>query len=106
MLVAASYRALVSHHKDLETAIDSTHLERRTADRRTIELSADNDAGEIDLAIRGIDGKGSRVLTRGQNLDDGVGIGHILANDGKASVAAAIGCEDEPAIGVVTDGVS
>src|SRR6201998_3182787 len=98
-------RPLVPDHENLEAAVDCTHPQWSAIDGRVIEHGPVNDAREIHLAVGGIDGQGAGILARGQSLHDGVGVGHVLANNGEAAGTASIGRKNESAIGVVADGV-
>lgn len=95
----------VSNHKDLETAVNGADLQRRAVNGGIIELGTVDDAGEIDFAIRRVDGERARVLARRQNLDNRVSVCDVLAYNGQASGVASVRSEDETVIGVVTDGV-
>src|ERR1700722_16923524 len=98
-------KPLVPDDENLKTAVDSAHLEGCAIDGRVVEHCAVDDASEIDLAIGGVDGQRARILARRQDLDDGVGVGHVLTNDREASRTSPIGSENESAIRVVTDGI-
>ena len=89
----------------MEAAVDGAQLHVRATDGRVVEHSAVNHAGEIDLAIGRIDGKRARILAGGQYLDDGLGVGHVLANDRQTSGVAPVRGKDQPAIGVVPDSI-
>ena len=103
--VTGEPRLLVPDHENLEATVDCTHPERSAIDGRIIEHGPIDNASEIDLAAGWVDGQGAGILSRGECLDDGVGVGHVLTNDGEAAGASSIGGKNEAAIRVVADGV-
>jgi hypothetical protein len=58
---------------------------------------------QVDIACGGIDGQGAGALAGGQGLDDSVGVGDVLTDDGEASHGGAVGGVDEAAVGIVSD---
>src|SRR5277367_1214179 len=67
------------------------------------QVEAGDIGDQIDLSVGGIDGQGASAGPGGQLLNDVVGVGEVLADDGEAAYAAAIGGIDESAVRVVAD---
>lgn len=89
--------------QDLKAALDWSHLERSDT-ARLGQVYSIVVGHKINLARGGIDGKRARPFARGQVLNHGIGVGdRVLTDDGDASVAGAIGDENQPAVPVVSD---
>src|ERR1700677_3250968 len=94
--------AQASHNQHLETSRKLGAVEAANA-AVVCQVEAGNVGHQIHLAVCRVDGQGSGAGPCGQLLDHVVGVGEVLADDGKAANAASVGGVDEAPVGVVAD---
>ena len=102
-----SFAGLVPNHEDLEAAVHrcNFHWSRTAVCHWRAHLRSVDYARQVDISADGINRKGACVLSCRECLDNLIGVGHILPDDGEASVPASIGREDEPTISVISNRV-
>ena len=96
-------RDLVGDDQNLEAALSLWGVEGADA-ARLVEGHAEIIGDQVNIACGWIYGEGAGSLAGGQGLDDRVGIGDVLMDDGETSHGGAVGGVDEAAVGIVADG--